>query len=90
MAAIGLNSGLDDVANLGWKLAAKLQGWGGDALLASYSEERRPVFKETATSSSKRVSTKDRDLLDRATPESDRAEFERAWKEMEGGAPRAR
>ena len=44
----GLNSGLDDVANLGWKLAATLKGWGSDALLASYSEERRPVFKETA------------------------------------------
>jgi hypothetical protein len=29
--AYGLNSGLDDVANLGWKLAAKLQGWGSDA-----------------------------------------------------------
>ena len=30
----GLNSGLDDVANLGWKLAARLEGWGSDALLA--------------------------------------------------------
>ena len=45
----GLNNGLDDVANLGWKLAARLKGWGSDALLASYSEERRPVFQETAT-----------------------------------------
>ena len=26
----GLNNGLDDVANLGWKLAAMLKGWGGD------------------------------------------------------------
>ena len=43
----GLNNGLEDVANLGWKLAAALQGWGGDALLPSYSEERRPIFKET-------------------------------------------
>ena len=33
----GLNSGLDDVANLGWKLAARLKGWGSDALLESYS-----------------------------------------------------
>ncbi len=32
--AYGLNNGLDDVVNLGWKLAAKLQGWGGDELLA--------------------------------------------------------
>src|SRR4029079_14856281 len=43
----GLNSGLDDVANLGWKLAAVLQEWGGATLLQSYSEERRPVFLET-------------------------------------------
>ena len=44
----GLNSGLEDAVNLGWKLAARLQGWGGDALLASYSEERRPIFHEIA------------------------------------------
>ena len=44
----GLNNGLEDVANLGWKLAARLQGWGSDALLRSYSEERRPIFKEIA------------------------------------------
>ncbi len=31
--AYGLNNGLDDVVNLGWKLAAKLKGWGSDALL---------------------------------------------------------
>ncbi len=29
----GLNTGLEDAANLGWKLAAKLQGWGGQKLL---------------------------------------------------------
>src|SRR5665213_2901393 len=43
--AFGLNNGLEDVVNLGWKLAAILQGWGGEALLQSYSEERRPIFK---------------------------------------------
>ncbi len=36
----GLNSGIDDVGNLVWKLAAVLQGWGEDRLLDSYSEER--------------------------------------------------
>src|ERR1700687_5716650 len=46
--AYGLNNGLDDVVNLGGKLTAALTGWGSEALLASYSEERRPVFKETA------------------------------------------
>ena len=32
----GLNNGLEDAINLGWKLAAVLQGWGGEGLLASY------------------------------------------------------
>lgn len=36
----GLNSGIDDAANLAWKLAAVVQGWGGEALLESYSDER--------------------------------------------------
>jgi 2-polyprenyl-6-methoxyphenol hydroxylase-like FAD-dependent oxidoreductase len=39
----GLNTGIDDIANLSWKLAAVLQGWGGDKLLASYETERKPV-----------------------------------------------
>ena len=42
----GLNNGLEDAANLGWKLAAKLQGWGGEVLLDSYKEERRTVFEQ--------------------------------------------
>jgi 3-(3-hydroxy-phenyl)propionate hydroxylase len=37
----GLNSGLDDVGNLAWKLAAVLRGQASDALLDSYSTERR-------------------------------------------------
>ena len=36
----GLNSGVDDSGNLAWKLAAVIQGWGGDSLLDSYSDER--------------------------------------------------
>jgi hypothetical protein len=41
----GMNTGIDDAANLAWKLAAMLQGWGGAHLLASYELERRPVAK---------------------------------------------
>jgi 2-polyprenyl-6-methoxyphenol hydroxylase-like FAD-dependent oxidoreductase len=80
----GLNSGLDDVANLGWKLAARLQGWGSDALLASYSEERRPVFKETASQFIEARIRLERDLLENFSPERDRDAFERAWKEIQG------
>lgn len=39
----GLNTGLGDVVNLGWKLEAALDGWAGPALLASYEAERAPV-----------------------------------------------
>jgi 2-polyprenyl-6-methoxyphenol hydroxylase-like FAD-dependent oxidoreductase len=39
----GLNSGVADAVNLGWKLAAVVKGYGGDELLDSYDAERRPV-----------------------------------------------
>src|SRR6266508_2524613 len=39
----GLNTGMGDAADLGWKLAAALDGWGGSGLLATYETERRPV-----------------------------------------------
>lgn len=39
----GLNTGIDEASNLSWKLAAAVQGWGSDALLATYASERRPV-----------------------------------------------
>jgi hypothetical protein len=47
----GMNTGVDDAVNLGWKLAAMLQGWGGPNLLASYEAERRPIaFRNTSAS----------------------------------------
>ena len=39
----GMNMGVADGVDLGWKLAAVLQGWGGDRLLDSYEIERRGV-----------------------------------------------
>ena len=39
----GMNLGVQDAANLAWKLAAVLRGHGGPGLLATYEEERRPV-----------------------------------------------
>src|SRR5215467_13036670 len=77
--AYGLNNGLDDVANLGWKIAATLKGWGGAALLASYTQERRPVFKETAEDFIEAYIRKDREFFERHSPERDRVAFERAW-----------
>jgi 2-polyprenyl-6-methoxyphenol hydroxylase-like FAD-dependent oxidoreductase len=85
----GLNNGLEDVANLGWKLAARLDGWGGDALLQSYGEERHPVFKETGEDFIAARIRSDGVFFDRYSPERDRAEFERAWQEhAAASAPR--
>lgn len=39
----GMNTGVDDAANLAWKLAASIHGWAGPDLLASYEAERRPI-----------------------------------------------
>jgi 2-polyprenyl-6-methoxyphenol hydroxylase-like FAD-dependent oxidoreductase len=40
---LGMNSGVGDAIDLSWKLAAKLKGWGGPGLLASYEIERRQI-----------------------------------------------
>jgi 2-polyprenyl-6-methoxyphenol hydroxylase-like FAD-dependent oxidoreductase len=77
--AFGLNNGIEDGVNLGWKLAARLQGWGGDALLQSYSDERRPIFHQTAEDFIAARIRKDGDFLARYNPEHEREEFERAW-----------
>jgi len=42
-AGLGYNTSVDDVANLGWKLAGVCRGWGSPALLSSYEIERRPI-----------------------------------------------
>ena len=40
---LGYNTSIEDAANLGWKLAALHQGWGGPNLIDSYEAERRPI-----------------------------------------------
>ena len=39
----GLNLGIQDAFNLGWKLAAEVNGWAPEGLLDSYHDERHPV-----------------------------------------------
>jgi 2-polyprenyl-6-methoxyphenol hydroxylase-like FAD-dependent oxidoreductase len=82
----GINTGLEDAANLGWKLAASLQGWGGSKLLDSYGEERRPVFESTARDFIESAIKNDRDFLEAFDPQRDRGAFERKWKERQSGA----
>ena len=82
----GINTGFEDAVNLGWKLAAVLQGWGGPALLPSYEAERRPVFLSTATDFIERSIEADRQFLRTYDPAIDRDAFERHWAERSGGA----
>jgi 2-polyprenyl-6-methoxyphenol hydroxylase-like FAD-dependent oxidoreductase len=39
----GMNTGLGDAMNLGWKLAATIKGWAPDGLLGTYTTERHPI-----------------------------------------------
>ena len=80
----GLNNGLEDAVNLGWKLAAKLEGWGGESLLDSYSAERQPVFRDVAEDFIAARVRQEGDFLERHDPVRDRTAFERAWDEHEG------
>ncbi|HEY3058284.1 MAG TPA: FAD-dependent monooxygenase [Chloroflexota bacterium] len=80
----GLNTGLEDAANLGWKLAATLQRWGGPSLLESYDAERRPIFVETGEAMIAGGIERDRAWLDQYNPALGRAEFERAWAQYGG------
>jgi 2-polyprenyl-6-methoxyphenol hydroxylase-like FAD-dependent oxidoreductase len=47
----GLNLGLQDAFNLGWKLAAAIDGWAPRDLLDSYETERRPVADDVLSTS---------------------------------------
>lgn len=40
---VGMNTGIGDAVDLGWKLAAVIGGWADPALLDSYQAERKPV-----------------------------------------------
>lgn len=82
----GVNTGFEDARNLGWKLAAVLQGWGGEALLDSYDRERRPVFESTARDFIARSIENDRAFLREFHPQRNRAAFESAWKARSEGA----
>lgn len=82
----GINTGLEDAANLGWKLAASLQGWAGADLLATYDSERRPVFVSTARDFIEKAIESDRDFLAAYDPATDKTAFEAEWQARASGA----
>jgi 2-polyprenyl-6-methoxyphenol hydroxylase-like FAD-dependent oxidoreductase len=47
-AGYGMNAGLADAANLGWLLAARLNGWGADGILDAYERERQPITEQVS------------------------------------------
>ena len=70
----GMNTGIGDAVDLGWKIAAMLDGWGGDGLLDSYEAERQPVAARNvaeATANFKRRSYATSDALCNTTPAGD-------------------
>lgn len=81
----GLNNGLEDAVNLGWKLAAVLDGWGGDRLLDSYSLERQPVFRDVGEDIIGGWIRDDREVLQKYTPEADGEQFARRFEEVTKG-----
>ena len=48
---LGMNSGVGDAVDLGWKLAATIAGWGGPGLLESFEAERQPIAKRNVAAS---------------------------------------
>jgi len=82
----GVNNGLEDAANLAWKLAARLNGWAGEALLDSYDLERRPIFKEVGEQFIAARIKWEAEIINRHGPERDPDAFARDWAELKSGA----
>ena len=76
----GMNTGIADAADLGWKLAAMLQGWGGRRLLETYEIERKPlhqrVIREAVENYELVGDRLARDGIEQPGPEGDRVREE--------------
>lgn len=53
----GMNLGIGDAVDLGWKLSAALEGWGGDGLLDSYTVERQQAHRAVVASATENVAS---------------------------------
>lgn len=58
----GFNTGVGDAVDIGWKMAAVIQGWGGPRLLDSYEQERRRVSEHVIQVASENMRTLSIDL----------------------------
>ena len=66
----GMNTGLGDAVDLGWKLAATLDGWGGAHLLDTYETERRPVAQRNVRQATENFTRDRRREIDPAIAEA--------------------
>lgn len=73
----GMNTGIGDAVDLGWKLAAAVAGWGGAELLATYEIERRPIAQRNVRQATENFERDRKRAIDpaiaSATPDGDRA-----------------
>jgi 2-polyprenyl-6-methoxyphenol hydroxylase-like FAD-dependent oxidoreductase len=51
----GMNTGIQDAVDLSWKLAAVVEGWGGNRLLDSYGVERQPIGTRNVAEASRNL-----------------------------------
>ena len=77
----GMNLGIADAVDLGWKLGAVVAGWGGEGLLASYEQERRAVHERTIAEAIENYRTLSEHLL-KAGLDDETAEGERIRAEV--------
>lgn len=63
----GMNTGIQDAYNLGWKLALVLNGVGRETILDSYEAERHPVGKDVVDRTSRAIPKNSREDEDRLT-----------------------
>lgn len=70
---MGMNTGIQEVIDIGWKLQGALQGWAGPKLLPSYEIERRPIAARNISFSTQNFKawqdTPDPDAVCDATPQ---------------------
>ncbi|GAB2682088.1 FAD-dependent monooxygenase [Nocardia goodfellowii] len=60
----GFNTGIGDAVNLGWKLAAVVNGWAPAGLLDSYEAERKPIAAHTIAAAARNMATLAPELSD--------------------------
>lgn len=79
---VGMNTGIGDAIDLGWKIDAVLKGWGGPNLLSSYERERKPIAVRNSVISANNADKTDMVMsetpsdIDEESPRGDRLRAE--------------